>query len=96
MKTELLSEKPLSLRAKEGGLQGVKKKVTSSVSWKGRCVQKLRGGLCTQEAEDKVTVTGALKPTVTFKIPSQVNMMPKSILHTDLFYTRMNYPSKNH
>lgn len=43
------------------------------------------------EPEDKVTVTGALKPTAAFKVPSQVNMMPD-----DLFYTRMNYPSKNH
>lgn len=56
----------------------------------------LRGGLCTQEAEDKVTVTGALKHTVAFKVPSQVNMMPESILQTDVFYTRTNYPSRNH
>lgn len=70
--------------------------VTSTVSWQGRCVQELRGGVCTQEAEDKVTVTGALKPTVAIKVPSQVNMMPESILQTDVFHTRMNYPSKNH
>lgn len=55
-----------------------------------------RVGLCALEAEDKVPVTGALKPTAAFKVPSQVNMMPESILQTDLFNTRMNYPSKNH
>lgn len=52
--------------------------------------------LCSQEAEDKVTVTVALKPRVAFKVPSQVNMMPESILQTDAFYTRMNQPSKKH
>lgn len=55
-----------------------------------------RGGLCALEPEDKVTVTGALKPTAASKVLSQVNMMPEPILQTDLFYTRMNYPSKNH
>lgn len=49
-----------------------------------------------QEAEDKVTVTGALKPTAAFKVPSQVNMMPEPILQTDVFYSRIINPSKNH
>lgn len=56
----------------------------------------VRAELCSQEAEDKITVTVALKPRAAFKVSSQVNMMPESILQTDVFYTRMNYPSKNH
>lgn len=76
-------------------MQGVKKMVTSR-ELEGKVCPGAGVGLCALEPEDKVTVTGALKPTAAFKVPSQVNMMPESILQTDLFYTRMNYPSKNH
>lgn len=40
--------------------------VTSS-ELEGKVCPGVRGGLRAQEAEDKVTVTGALKPTVVLK-----------------------------
>lgn len=51
-------------------MQGVKKNGDFHRELEGKVSSGFRGGLCTWEAEDKVVVTGALKPIIAFKVPS--------------------------
>lgn len=89
----------LKERGREGGLWGVKVQMATSRSrsdLEGNRCPGVRGGLCSQETEDSAPVRAALKPTVAFEVSSRVNMMPESILQTDVFYISMNYLSKEH